>query len=99
MSNLDSWTGVLSPLGIHLEIRHVPIQPAQICIQKHSWPIRACRLERVVRGGDRLVEVASNEGELLEDVTLDTGDTRGVEDHGEEGNATESTRLEAPAEV
>ena len=55
------------------------------------------RLEGVVRGGDAAVVEAGEEGDLLQDVVLDAGDARGVEDDGEEGDTAESARGNAAA--
>ena len=53
------------------------------------------RVSYVVRGRDLVDEVAADERNLLEDVLLHSGDAGGVEDDGEESNATKSTSLHA----
>lgn len=55
------------------------------------------RLEGVVRSGDVAVVEVGEEGDLLQDVVLDAGDARGVEDDGKEGNTTEGARGHAAA--
>lgn len=49
----------------------------------------------VVRGRDVLDVVLGHAGDLHQDIVLDTGNARGVEDDSEESNAAESTSLEA----